>query len=130
MGFTLAIVFQLAHVVEHTAFEYAGPVDPLKIENEWAAYQVNATADFATRNKLISWFIGGLNFQVEHHLFPRISHVHYPALSKIVKQTCVQHNIHYNEFQTMSGAIVSHFKIMKALGKAPGISVSGAGHYS
>jgi len=119
MGFTLAIVFQLAHVVEHTEFEFAAENDHLKIEEEWAVYQVKTTANFATKNKIISWFVGGLNFQVEHHLFPRISHVHYAALNKIVKQTCLQHSIPYNEFPTMTKAIASHFRIMKELGRKP-----------
>jgi linoleoyl-CoA desaturase len=120
MGFTLAIVFQLAHVVENTEFEFAGENDHITIDEEWAIYQVKTTANFATGNKIISWFVGGLNFQVEHHLFPRISHVHYFALNKIVKQKCLQHDIPYNEFPTMTKAMVSHFKMMKELGKKPG----------
>jgi len=119
MGFTLAIVFQLAHVVEHVEFEFAGENDATKIEDEWAVYQVKTTANFAPKNKIISWFVGGLNFQVEHHLFPRISHVHYPALRKIVKQTCEQFNISYNEFPTMTKAVASHFRMMKQLGRRP-----------
>ncbi|HLK30341.1 MAG TPA: acyl-CoA desaturase [Puia sp.] len=119
MGFTLAIVFQLAHVVEHTEFEYAEGDDAMKIEDEWAVYQVKTTANFAPKNKIISWFVGGLNFQVEHHLFPRISHVHYPAIRNIVKQTCDKFNIAYNEFPTMTKAVASHFKMMKQLGKRP-----------
>jgi linoleoyl-CoA desaturase len=119
MGFTLAIVFQLAHVVEHTQFEFVERNSGLKIEDEWAVYQVKTTANFATRNKIISWFVGGLNFQIEHHLFPRISHVHYSALNKIVKQNCIQYNIPYNEFPTMSKAMASHFRMMKELGKRP-----------
>jgi linoleoyl-CoA desaturase len=119
LGFTLAIVFQLAHVVEHTAFEFADNMNDLKIEEEWAIYQVKATANFATRNKIISWFLGGLNFQIEHHLFPRISHVHYSALNKIVKKACLQYNIPYNEFPTMAKAAASHFRMMKDLGKKP-----------
>ncbi|HVM90171.1 MAG TPA: fatty acid desaturase [Puia sp.] len=119
MGFTLAIVFQLAHVVEHTEFEYVQKSDSMKIESEWAVYQIKATANFATKNKIVSWFVGGLNFQVEHHLFPRISHVHYYALNKIVKQQCKLHNITYNEFPSMAMAVSSHFRIMKMLGKKP-----------
>jgi linoleoyl-CoA desaturase len=118
MGFTLAIVFQLAHVVEHTEFEFA-KVDPKTIESEWAIYQVKTTANFAPRNKIISWFVGGLNYQIEHHLFPRVSHVHYPALSKIVKDTCAKFNLPYNEFPTMVSAIVSHFRMMRILGRRP-----------
>lgn len=119
MGITLAIVFQLAHVVEDTAFEHVGANDQLQIENEWAIHQVVTTANFARRNKIISWLTGGLNFQVEHHLFPRISHVHYPAISAIVQRACQQYNIAYNEFPTMSKAVVSHFKTMRQLGRKP-----------
>ena len=119
MGFTLAIVFQLAHVVEHVEFEFAGENDAMKIEDEWAIYQVKTTANFAPKNKVISWFVGGLNYQVEHHLFPRISHVHYPALRNIVKQTCEKFNISYNEFPTMTKAVASHFKMMRQLGRKP-----------
>ena len=119
MGFSLAIVFQLAHAVEHTAFEWVGPQDSLKIENEWAIYQVKATANFATNNGAITWLVGGLNFQIEHHLFPRISHVHYPALNQIVRQECLRFKIPYNEFHTMTEAIRSHVNLMKAAGKGP-----------
>jgi len=83
MGLTLALVFQLAHVVEHAEFVASADLDTKIIENEWAIHQVRTTVNFASKNKIISWFVGGLNFQIEHHLFPRISHVHYPAISKI-----------------------------------------------
>ena len=118
LGLTLAIVFQLAHLVEHTEFEFA-TTDPKVIESEWAIHQVKTTANFAPKNKIISWMVGGLNFQIEHHLFPRISHVHYPALSKIVKQTCEKFNLPYNQFPSMWSAIVSHFRMMKRLGRKP-----------
>ncbi len=123
LGFVLAIVFQLAHVVEETEFEHAG-VEPLHIENEWAAHQVKTTSNFAPKNKIISWLTGGLNFQVEHHLFPRISHVHYPALSKIVEKKCKEHQLPYNSIATMRAAIASHFRMLKQLGKS---SVSSSG---
>ena len=118
MGLVLALVFQLAHVVEHTEFESVG-VEPKLIENEWAIHQVKTTANFAPENKVISWFVGGLNYQVEHHLFPKVSHVHYPALRKIVKETCHKHNLPYHEYQTMSAAVASHFRMMKELGRKP-----------
>ena len=123
LGLVLAIVFQLAHVVENTEFEVA-TIDPKVIEHEWAVYQVKTTANFAPRNKIISWFVGGLNYQIEHHLFPRISHVHYPMLSKIVKNTCEKFNLPYNQFPTMWSAIISHFKTMKRLGKKPAFAVA------
>jgi linoleoyl-CoA desaturase len=119
LGFTLAIVFQLAHVVEHTDFVEAVENDPKKLEAAWAVHQVNTTANFARRNKLISWYVGGLNYQIEHHLFPRISHVHYPAISDIVKSTCDQFGLAYHEFPTMRGAVASHFKFLWQLGRKP-----------
>lgn len=116
LGLTLAIVFQLAHVVEHAEFDAAG-VDPVKIENEWAIHQVKTTANFAFSNKLVTWFVGGLNYQIEHHLFPRISHVHYPAISKIVKETCEKFDLDYIYFPTTRSAIASHVRFMHAMGK-------------
>jgi linoleoyl-CoA desaturase len=116
MGLILAFVFQLAHAVEGPEFEAVGLEDKV-IEAEWAIHQVKTTANFAPKNKLISWLVGGLNYQVEHHLFPRISHVHYPALSKIVHEQCIQFNLPYHSFPKMSQAIVSHVRIMKKLGQ-------------
>ncbi len=118
LGLTLAIVFQLAHVVEHAEFESAG-VDPVKIENEWAIHQVKTTANFAFSNKLITWFVGGLNYQIEHHLFPRISHIHYPAISKIVRETCEQFDLNYIYFPSTRAAVASHVRFMNQMGQRP-----------
>ena len=115
-GLVLSIVFQLAHTVEETAFPV--PVAPNNIENEWAIHQVQTTANFATDNKLVSWLVGGLNFQIEHHLFPKISHVHYPAISKIIKNTCEEFDIQYIEFKRTRDAIVSHVLHLKKMGVA------------
>jgi linoleoyl-CoA desaturase len=117
-GFILSIVFQLAHTVEETAFPIPPTVDNNKIENEWAIHQVETTANFATKNKVISWFVGGLNFQIEHHLFPKISHIHYPAISKIIKKTCEDFNVKYVEFRRMREAIISHALHLKKMGTA------------
>ena len=116
-GFVISIVFQLAHTVEHTEFPVAN-IDTGKIENEWAIHQVNTTANFATRNRLVSWLVGGLNFQIEHHLFPKISHVHYPAMSKIIRQACDDHGIRYIEYPRMHQAIASHLHFLKQMGQA------------
>jgi len=111
-------VFQLAHVVEETTFEFVDDNDK-KIENEWAVHQVKTTANFSAGNKIISWFAGGLNYQIEHHLFPRISHVHYPALSRFVKAECQAFQLPYNSIPTMIGAIASHFRFIKLMGQKP-----------
>jgi len=119
LGFTLAIVFQLAHVVEETEFTFAPVNETTHIENEWAIHQLKTTSNFSPNNKLVSWFAGGLNYQIEHHLFPRISHIHYPALSKIVKEKCEEFNVPYNCIPSFNGAVQSHFRFIKSLGKKP-----------
>jgi linoleoyl-CoA desaturase len=115
-GFIISVVFQLAHTVEHTFFPQTTE-GGRNIENEWAIHQVETTANFATRNPIITWFCGGLNFQVEHHLFPKISHVHYPAISRIVKDTCQEYGIRYNEFPLMLNAVASHWKLLRDMGR-------------
>ena len=119
MGLTLSLVFQLAHVVENTEFETIALDETKHIETAWAEHQIRTTANFAMGNKVISWFVGGLNYQIEHHLFPRVSHVHYPAISKIVMQKCAEYNLPYNKYDTMWEALGSHFRVMKFLGRKP-----------
>lgn len=114
-GLTLGIIFQMAHLVEQTDFPVTSS-DTGKIDKEWAVHQINTTANFATKSKIVSWFTGGLNFQVEHHLFPMISHVHYPAISKLVKETCEQFKVTYNEYPTFFSALRSHVLYLKAVG--------------
>lgn len=116
-GLVISIVFQLAHTVEHTHFPM--PDDATgKLSDEWAVHQLKTTANFAPKSKLISWYVGGLNFQIEHHLFPKISHVHYPAISKIVKQACAEYGVPYIEYAKMRYAIASHVHFLKQMGRA------------
>ena len=119
-GFVISIVFQLAHTVEHTSFALPEPITG-KIEDEWAIHQLKTTANFATKNKIVTWFVGGLNFQIEHHLFPKISHVHYPAISKIVKQVCQEYGIGYIEYRRTRYAIASHVSFLRQMGRAAAI---------
>jgi linoleoyl-CoA desaturase len=114
-GLVIAVVFQLAHIYENAEF-ILPKNDHLTIETEWAVHQINTTSNFATGNKLVRWFWGGLNFQVEHHLFPKISHIHYPEISKIVKQTCSEFNLDYKEFPTVISALRSHLVHLRKLG--------------
>lgn len=118
-GLILTTVFQLAHTVENTTHPL--PNKDGVISNDWAIHQLNTTADFAPNNKLLSWYIGGLNFQVEHHLFHKISHVHYPKIAKIVKQTANEYGIPHLENKTLLSAIKSHITYLKQLGKLPNL---------
>lgn len=112
VGITISVVFQLAHIVENINFPMPNP-HTNKIESEWAVHQLNTTVNFATKSKTVSWLVGGLNFQIEHHLFPKISHIHYPAINKLVKETCIEFNIHYQEFPSVFSAFRSHLTYLK-----------------
>ena len=113
-GLILALIFQPAHVIEET--EFFMPDKDISVENNWAIHQLLTTSNFAQKSRIFSWLVGGLNFQVEHHLFPHICHVHYRNLSKIVKQTAEEYNIPYYQHETFRGAVTSHFKLLHALG--------------
>lgn len=115
-GFILAVIFQLAHVVEGA--EQPLPSSDGNIENEFAVHQLLTTSDFARNNFFLNWFVGGLNFQVEHHLFPTICHVHYKNLSYIVEKTANEFNLPYNLKPTFGAAFRSHVKRLKELGRA------------
>jgi linoleoyl-CoA desaturase len=109
-----------AHVVPETDFVQAteGQTKDLSIENNFLIHQLETTSDFAPKSKVLAWFIGGLNYQVEHHLFPNVCHVHYKALSKIVKETAADFDLPYHCHKTFVGALVAHGKMLKKLGKA------------
>ncbi|WP_113651911.1 fatty acid desaturase family protein [Pedobacter namyangjuensis] len=114
-GLVLGLVFQLAHVVEGTSFPH--PNNEGNIEEAWAAHQMMTTANFAVDSKIAAFFCGGLNRQVEHHLFPKICHIHYPAIGKIVKETALEFNLPYIESPTFGTALASHYRTLKRLGK-------------
>lgn len=115
-GIVLSLVFQLAHTVSDTHFPVPD-VQTGKVEDEWAVHQLKTTANFATKSKFVSWFTGGLNFQIEHHLFPHISHIHYPAMSEIVKDVCKEYNITYIEYPKVRLAVASHVAHLREMGR-------------
>ncbi len=118
-GLILSVVFQLAHVVDHA--DTPLPEKDGTMKNSWAIHQLFTTVNFGTKNRLVNWFTGGLNHQVEHHIFPNISHIHYTKISKIVKETAKEFNLPYNEYKTTRKAIISHFRHLKELGKKPAL---------
>lgn len=114
-GYILSIIFQMAHIVE-------GAHQPMpnlegEIENAWAIHQLQTTANFARKSRFLNWYIGGLNHQIEHHLFPNICHVHYPKISNIVEETAEEFQIPYNVKPTFMNALSSHVKMLKILGR-------------
>ena len=113
-GLILSIIFQLAHVMDEADMPL--PKEDGTLKNTWAIHQLMTTVNFSTKNKLISWFTGGLNFQVEHHIFPNISHIHYSKIAEIVKKTAKEFNLPYNEFKSTRKAIIAHFRLSKANG--------------
>jgi len=115
LGVTLACAFQLAHCVEEAQFPIAAPAGQLTNE-DWQAHQVETTVDFARSNRLLGWFLGGLSFQVEHHLFPKVCHLHYEALSHIVEEVALKHGVRYRRNGTLRIAMSSHYRHLKKLG--------------
>lgn len=116
-GITLAVVFQLAHCVEEAEFRDAPP-EGEKLDRPWAEHQLATTVDFAPKSRFLTWYLGGLNFQVEHHLFPRVSHVHYPRLAAIVRDVCGRHGTLYRSHEKFLVALRSHVRHLRNLGRA------------
>jgi linoleoyl-CoA desaturase len=117
-GVTLSVVFQLAHCVEEAEF-----FTPSELQHQaqtqrpdFAAHQLATTVDFARGSKLLSWYVGGLNFQAVHHLFPRVSHLHYPALAKIVEQTAAEFGVRYSATEKLGTALRSHYRWLRRMG--------------
>ena len=115
-GLILSVVFQLAHVMEA---EMPIPEKDGSLKNTWAIHQLKTTVNFSPKNKLINWFTGGLNHQVEHHIFPNISHIHYGKIAEIVKKTAKEFNLPYNEYKTTRKAIIAHFNYLRLMGMKP-----------
>lgn len=116
-GLILSIIFQLAHVVESS--EMPLPDEDGNLKNTWAIHQLYTTVNFARNNWFINWYSGGLNHQVEHHIFPHISHIHYQGISKIVKETALEFELPYLEYKTTRKAILSHVKHLREMGVQP-----------
>ena len=114
-GLTLGIIFQPAHVIPTSDFPV--PNKSGNIESDWAVSQLMNTANFAPKSTWFSWYVGGLNFQVEHHLFPNICHVHYSKISHIVRETAFEYNLPYYSYKTFADALFEHGKMLHRLGK-------------
>ena len=113
VGLTMAVVFQLPHCVGQAAFPIP---EGGRMINPWAAHQASVTLDFARGNSIVSWPLGGLNYHLEHHLFPTICHIHYPALTKIVEQTCRDHGIRYAEHTSFWTGLAAHYRWLRQMG--------------
>ncbi len=118
-GLILSVVFQLAHVMDEA--EMPLPSEDGKMKNTWAIHQLKTTVNFGAKSKIINWYTGGLNHQVEHHIFPNISHVHYNKIGEIVKKTAQEFNLPYNEYKTTRKAIIAHFSHLKQMGTNPAL---------
>ncbi len=127
-GLVLGIVFQLAHTVEETSFPLCNEENT--IEQAWLVHEMETTADFGRTNRLLSWYIGGLNFQIEHHLFPRICSIHYPKITSIVEAVAREYGVPFHSHETLRDAIRSHYRTLKKYSRpdaapAPALAISG-----
>jgi linoleoyl-CoA desaturase len=116
-GVVLSVVFQLAHCLEPAAFPLPSATNHM--EHNWAVHQVETTVNFAPRSRVLTWLLGGLNYQIEHHLFPRVCHTHYPALAGIVRRTCAEFGLAYHVYDTFWEALRAHFRWLRLMG-SPG----------
>jgi linoleoyl-CoA desaturase len=114
-GIIMSTVFQMAHVVEGV-YQPLPDIDGV-IKNEWAVHELFATSDFARNSVFLSWYVGGLNFQIEHHLFPNTCHIHYPKIAPIVQETASRYGLTYNLKPSFLSALISHIRMLKLLGK-------------
>lgn len=118
LSLILSIVFQLAHCVEEADFPEPTPGTG-RLQDAWAVHQVQTTVDFAQGNRFLTWYVGGLNFQIEHHLFPRICHIHYPRISKIVQAVSAEYAVRYTAQESFLGALSSHWRWLRRMGRLP-----------
>ena len=116
MGSVTSVVFQLAHAVGEANFPMP-MVGTSEMENAWAIHQAETTVDFARRSRMAAWLLGGLNFQIEHHLLPKICHINFPALSKVVEETCRRYGVKYNQHSSFHAGVVSHFRWLREMGR-------------
>lgn len=121
-GVLLSVVFQLAHCVEEAEFPLPEEGTE-RIENAWAVHQVETTVDFSQQGRLATWFTGGLNFQIEHHLFPHICHIHYPQIARIVQQTSEEYGVAYHTHPNVMTAVKSHYNWLKRMGQPEAAAV-------
>ena len=119
-GIILSVTFQLAHVMPNT--EMPLPDQNGNMDHTWAIHQLFTTSNFAPDNKLVEFYTGGLNHQVEHHIFPHISHIHYKKISEIVRETAKEFNLPYNEYKTFVKAFIEHIKQLNYLGTHPKVA--------
>ncbi len=116
VGIMLSVVFQLAHAVQPAQFP-APDLATGRMENEWAVHQIETTVNFSRHSRILTWYLGGLNYQVEHHLFPRICHKHYPRLARLVKKACAKHGVQYNDHGSFLAGVTSHFRWLRKMGQ-------------
>jgi linoleoyl-CoA desaturase len=114
-GIILGVIFQLAHVVEGPEFPL--PDEHGRMEHAWILHEMHTTANFAAGNKPLSWYIGGLNYQIEHHLFPQVCSIHYPRIAPLVREAAARHGVPYHDNPTLRAAIRSHYTMLRQLGQ-------------
>jgi linoleoyl-CoA desaturase len=115
LGSVMVLVFVIPHLVADADFPL--PTEGGRIDRPWAVHQANVTVDFARHNRVLTWLLGGLNYHKEHHLFPLICHVNYPAISKVVEETCRQFGVPYKEARSFPAGIAAHYRWLRKMAR-------------
>ncbi len=113
-GMLLGTITQMGHIMPETQFHV--PNDDNQVESQWAVHQMETTCNFGTRTGFLRLVTGGLNYQVEHHLFPNISSYHFPAISKIVEKVARKHGVPYYDYKSFFSAILAHARYLRWVG--------------
>jgi linoleoyl-CoA desaturase len=120
VGFTLAMMFQLAHCVDNA--DVAGP-EVERRGDQFAAHQLRTTVDVASPLPVVGavfrWLCGSLDHQIEHHLAPGLPHTIYPRLADQLREACDQHGFAYGLHPGVFAAIGAHARWLRTMGRRP-----------
>jgi len=110
----LTFTFFISHHITDT--RYTSVESGRTIEASWLIHQITSTVDFHPHSTFFNCIFGGFNAHVAHHLLPGVSHVHYPALTHMIKSVLRENEISYHAV-TFLGGVKSHLKHLKNLGR-------------
>ncbi len=112
---SLVFVFLLIGTHFSTLAEFPAPGADGKLDGSWAAHALSTSLDWAPQSRIASFVTGGANCHAAHHLFPRVSHTHYRAITRIVEETAAECGVRYNR-TTFLGMVASHFAHLRRMG--------------
>jgi linoleoyl-CoA desaturase len=108
-----SVIFSFQFVVNHEVDKEGVMDGPPPATVDWGAYQVSSSNTFSGDSYFKTWLAGGLNTQIEHHLFPGVWYAHYVPIRKIIQKVCKDFNLHYNDSPNLMDALKCHYRLLK-----------------